>query len=484
VKVTDTWLRTEIAKNRGKRRFRRTVDRGAGRKGSLMVTVYGNGTAAFSVRYTRPDGTRVFMPLGAFGDAGLSLADAADAHDEALKLLAKHIDPIEEQQRRQAEAERMRLERAGADSVANIVEEFVHRQLRGEEWDERSRRWVREGKASTKTRKCPDQAAALLGYFDPNKPRGKRKDKRKNVRTLISELGHKKARDVTRRDLVALLDGIVDRGAPITANRVHALLVQMWNWAVAREIIAMSPMYGVPRPISTEKRRARVLTAAEVRTFWTKLSTADMAEPTRLALKLLLATAQRRGEITQARWDHFDLDGKTWTIPVELLKSSHTRRENPESHQVPLSALALELLSKLKTLTGDGTYVLPARADKRSDDPYSEGVLSRAARANAKHFGLKERFTPHDLRRTAASFMTKLKVPRLHVEKVLNHSAGDIAEVYDRHDYLREKRAALELWGEHLAAILEGREREHLVEILESREPRGVPADHPQRLRA
>ena len=69
-----------------------------------------------------------------------------------------------------------------------------------------------------------------------------------------------------------------------------------------------------------------------------------------------------------------------------------------------------------------------------------------------------EPFTPHDLRRTAASFMTKLGVPRLHVEKVLNHSTGDIAEVYDRHDYLPEKRAALERWGSALTDISVGKD--------------------------
>lgn len=78
-----------------------------------------------------------------------------------------------------------------------------------------------------------------------------------------------------------------------------------------------------------------------------------------------------------------------------------------------------------------------------------------AVRENEKHFDI-EHFTPHDLRRTAASFMTKLKVPRLHVEKVLNHSTGDIAEVYDRHDYLPEKQEALERWAAHLKEILAG----------------------------
>ncbi len=461
MRVTDTWLRTAVTQNRGKERYRVTVDRGPGRGGSLMVTVYADGTAAFSVRYTRPTGARVFLPLGPYGDAGLSLAEACDAHDEALKLLAKGMDPIEEHERRQIEAERRRLERAAADTVASLAEQFVHRRLRAERWDATARAWVRD-RASIKARKRPEVAAALLGYGDG--PPAARRGKSKPVPTLVSELGAAKARDVTRRQLITFLDSIVERGSPVTANRVHALLAQMFDWAAAKDMIPASPMAGVERPGGDEQPRDRVLTAEEIRAFWEKLDTAEMDELTRLALKLLLVTAQRRGEITFAKWSHFDLEGKLWTIPVELLKSSHSRRSKPEPHKVPLSPLALEILGKLKALSRTSPYVLPARGDHKKAAPYSERALSRAVRENADHFGISH-FTPHDLRRTAASFMTKLKVPRLHVEKVLNHSTGDIAEVYDRHDYLPEKCDALERWSAYLTEILEGREKHKAISL-------------------
>jgi integrase len=458
VKITDTWLSAAIAKNRGKPKYRRTVDRGPARPG-LMVTVYSDGTAAFVMRYTRPNGARIFMPLGSYGDAGLSLAEACSSHDAALSILEKGLDPKDERERRQKAAEEARRERAGADTIAKLVEQFVHRKLRAERWDADAQRWVRDSRANIKARKRPDAAAALLGYVDPATATAPtRKGKRKPVATFVSEFGDAKARDVTRRQLIAFLDSIVERGAPVSANRVHALLVQLFTWATAKDLIPASPMVGVERPGGEERPRQRVLTADEIKAVWSKLDTADMAEPTRLALKLLLVTGQRRGELTFAHWSHFDLEGKLWTIPAELLKTSHARRSEPEPHAVPLSPLAIELLEKLRALTGEGAYVLPARADKRKDRSYSERVLSRAVRENENHFGI-DRWTPHDLRRTAASFMTKLKVPRLHVEKVLNHSTGDIAEVYDRHDYLPEKRAALEKWGEHLQAIIEEREQ-------------------------
>src|SRR5215831_18845769 len=100
MKLTDTDLQDKIAKNRDKPKYRLTVSRGPARAG-LMATVYGDGTAAFVMRYTRRGGARVFMPLGRYGKAGLSLKDACTAHDEALSLLEKGADPIDERRRRQ-----------------------------------------------------------------------------------------------------------------------------------------------------------------------------------------------------------------------------------------------------------------------------------------------------------------------------------------------------------------------------------------------
>jgi integrase len=125
---------------------------------------------------------------------------------------------------------------------------------------------------------------------------------------------------------------------------------------------------------------------------------------------------------------------------------------------VPLSELAIEIITDLRTRSGDRPHLLPSWQSKlKRDEPLGVRALSRALRNNhdddGKLFGL-EPFTPHDLRRTAASLMTSLRVPRLHVEKVLNHTTGDIAEVYDRHDYAPEKRRALDTWAAELRKIV------------------------------
>jgi integrase len=266
----------------------------------------------------------------------------------------------------------------------------------------------------------------------------------------VDKIGTEKARDVSRRQLIALLDGIVDRGAPVTANRVYSLLKQCFEFAAAKDLIPASPMAGVLRPGGDEIARDRTLAEDEVRTFWTKLESAKMAQPTRLGLKLLLVTAQRRGEVTNARWSQFDLEEAVWTIPAEISK-------NGREHKVPLSPISIEILTDLRAITGERPFVLASQHKKiKPDTPYSERVLSRAVRENADHWGIPH-FTPHDLRRTAASMMTAIGVPRLHVEKVLNHTLSDIAEIYDRHDYFDEKRMALNRWADHLQALIANR---------------------------
>lgn len=456
MKITTTWLASrQVPRGRPKTRQDVNVD---GREG-LVVRLHPSGVISFRFRYTFWDPvkrarTRQWLVLGEYGNEGLSLAKVFDMHAQAQREIEMNLDPAEERRKRLEAERRAQEERAGAGTVADLVEQFVHRKLRAERWDETRGAWVRDERNKTKARKRPDAAAALLGYVDRSAP--DQKPRNKSIATLISEYGKLNARDLTKRQLITLLDAIVDRGAPVSANRTHALLKQLFDWAAAKDLVPASPMAAIERPGGDESPRERVLTADEIKAFWTKLADADMAEPTRLALKLLLVTAQRRGELTFAKWSHFDLESKLWTIPVELLKTSHARRTKPEPHAVPLSPLALDLLGELKELTGGGIYVLPAHVDKKKNRSYSERVLSRAVRQNEDHFGIAH-FTPHDLRRTAASFMTKLGIPRLHVEKVLNHSTGDIAEVYDRHDYLPEKRTALERWGKHLRKIIDGR---------------------------
>ena len=271
---------------------------------------------------------------------------------------------------------------------------------------------------------------------------------------VIPYLGDRPVDDVKAREITGMLDLIVDRGSPVSANRCAALVKQMFKFAIGRGIVHTSPCVALEKPGGAEPPRDRNLTDAEIKRLWQRLDKAGMTPGTRGAIRFLLVTGQRRGELARARRDEFDLKAKLWHIPA-----AHSK--NRKAHDVPLSNLALEVLAGLDTLAGDSEYLLPSPSVK--DAPIHSQALTRAITRNREKFKI-EAFNVHDLRRTAASQMTALGIPRLHVSKILNHTGRDVTAVYDRHDYADDKRKALNLWADTLRAIIKGK-RKKVVKI-------------------
>ena len=263
----------------------------------------------------------------------------------------------------------------------------------------------------------------------------------------IPRFGNRKAKDISRRDIIAMLDEIVARGAPIQANRTLEIVRKLFNWAVGRDILGANPCYRLPKP-SIENRSDRVLTEEEIRVVWRAL--AGEAQLTAATFKLRLLTAQRGAEILAMRWDQ--ISNGWWTIPAEIAK-------NGLAHRVPLSAPVLAMIDEIRSLGGGSEWVFPGAG----------GAGHRVAIHKA-HNRLRRRagisFVPHDLRRTAASHMTSIGVSRLVVSKVLNHVEAGVTSVYDRHSYDAEKRAALDAWGRRIEEIVSGRQTIHKIVAL------------------
>lgn len=255
--------------------------------------------------------------------------------------------------------------------------------------------------------------------------------------------GRKKAETIKRRDIVLLLDEIVDRGAPIQANRTLAVIRKMFNFALSRGILELSPCVQIPAP-SKENQRDRVLSDDEIRAIWLSLDDAGMIKEIQLALKLQIITGQRKGEIVGAEWEDLDLKKGWWTIPKEKAK-------NNLPHRVPLSTLALKILKEAKELSKDSPFLFPSPIKENSH--VTEPAIDRAIRNNRELFDI-EHFVPHDLRRTVASQITAMGIPRLTVSKILNHVESGVTAVYDRHSYDKEKRVALEKWSKRLEKIV------------------------------
>jgi integrase len=243
---------------------------------------------------------------------------------------------------------------------------------------------------------------------------------------------------IHKKDVIALLDSIAAR-APIKANRVRALASTMFNFAIGRDLLEHSPVYKVPRP-APERSRDRRLSDGEICRLWTAVE----VEPAKVqaVCKLALLTAARRGELLGMAWSELDLDAGWWVLPG-------SRTKNGIEHRIPLSPTAIGLLRALEARgSGASPFVFPGGRTGRPVANPQEWILRIRARAGLENF----RF--HDLRRTVASGMTAIGVPRLTVSKLLNHTEGGITAVYDRTSYDTEKRAAVVRWDRHLERLL------------------------------
>jgi integrase len=358
----------------------------------------------------------------------LSLAGAGVRLAEAKDLLAKGIDP----------GSRAVTER-DADRRAETVEELV---------------------------------ASYLDRYARARKRSAFEDERILRKDVLSRWATRKAKDITRRDIVRLLNEIVDRGAPIQANRTLSILRRMFRFAVGQAILEISPCDQVEPP-SAENERNRALGEEEIRLLWRALETASMEPNTRRILQLMLVTGQRRGEVLGLHAQEIDFEKRLWVLPAD-------RAKNGREHLIPISATALRILAEAGP--NEAGYLFPSKLtgkpyrgqsiDHATRYLFDPRPISKARKTSSQKThapplsGIMERFTPHDLRRTVATRMRELGISRGDVKMVLNHVETDVTARYDRYDGLAEKRRALDLWAKRLEQIVTGEAPvENVVEL-------------------
>ena len=281
-------------------------------------------------------------------------------------------------------------------------------------------------------------------------------------RDVIPIVGARKVKDIRKREIVSLLDRIIERGTSkwpcgSMANRVRALLITMFKFAVQRDILDASPCVYLNVP-HKENARERDLDEKEIKAFWEGLDETGMVDSIKLALKFILVTSQRPGEVASAEWSEVDIKKKCWKIPSGKTK-------NGRLHSVPLSTLVLDLLREAKQNSGGSRWLFPSPFRKIEDKRIAEGSLPHAVLSNLPKLVI-DHFTPHDLRRTTATMMTAMGFQRLTVGKILNHSEGGATKIYDRYTYDEEKRQALEAWGSKLKNIITDEKSAKTVEIV------------------
>jgi integrase len=376
------------------------------------------------------NGKRREMPLGNYPE--MSLEEARVRFGEAMKKVKSGKDPMAEQE---AEAEARRT----APTLKDLCEEYIERHAKRfkKAWEE---------------------------------------DQRILTRDVIPAWGGRKAAAILKRDVINLLEGIIDRGSPGMANNTFQVIRKMFNFAVERDILPFSPCNGLKLP-APKQSRDRVLSEREITAFWHNLDACAISSGVKTALKLVLVTAQRPGEVIGLHTSEIG-DG-WWSIPAE-------RAKNGKAHRVPLTPLATELIeqaaAEVKTaleIPPDQEYSgfifpVPRRNKDRAMDGHALSIAiarnlawpvtdpegkplfnAQGEPATENRIGV-EKFTPHDLRRTAATRMAESGEMDEVIDAILNHAKQGVIKVYNQYRYDKEKRAALESWSRKLQSIITG----------------------------
>jgi integrase len=357
----------------------------------LAVRVQPSGRKAWYVVYSRHGRAR-WLHLGP-ADA-IALGDARTLAKEAILAVAKGGDPA-------ADKKAERSQGTFAELHASYLEQHAKR---------KNKSWA--------------QADALI---------------RRNALPLW---GGRKASVITRSDIKQMMRGIE---APIAANQTLAAVSAVFTWGVREELVAVNPCKLVERNPTTS--RERVLSASELPQFWQAFADAGVEGA---ALKMILLSGQRPGEVAHMRREHL-VDG-WWQLPGAPVADIWPGTKNAESHRVwiPLAA------RKLIVDGGSTGYVF---AGSRGRPVSGLDVAMRAIRAK---LGV-ERATPHDLRRTHGSTVTALGFGRDAMNRIQNHREGGIASVYDRHGYAEENMRVMEAVASRLMALAEERPDDNVI---------------------
>lgn len=392
----------------------------------LLFRVTKAGARSWSIRYVNNAGEHRRKTIGPFPSVGL-----AKARELARKIkgeVASRVDVVGVEKQTKAEAQRRRMNR-----LAGLADAYFADAALG----------LHRASAKPKRKSTMDE------------------EKRLYEKLVKPKFGDTPVSEITRREIMDFV-GRQTRTAKSTGRHCRNLLRQLLAYAVHKELIDHNPAHGIA--VVNSEPRERMLSDDEIRSIWQacarpgRVEGLAMTEDMGLALRMALVTLQRGSEVVGMRWEEIDREARIWIIPA-------TRMKGKRPHMVPLSDPAMSLLDEADELIGGKEFVFqsPRNGEQFAMD---RRAFTRAMKRVVTALKVP-RATPHDFRRTGATNLTseRIGIPRFVVSQVIAHAGdtGGAAAVtglhYDLHDYLPEKRRALDAWANLLQAIVEGGDR-------------------------
>jgi len=368
----------------------------------LMLEIMSSGNKIWRYRYSLYGVRQASLTIGPYPE--ISLAEARQQRDAWAKLVAKGESP-----KRAVQA----LKTEKRNTVAAFAEQWLSEQL--------------EGKSKS---------------YQTTLRRIMEKD-------VFPWLGGMPLTEVKPADILDLCDRIKSRGSPQMALMTRNVLRRMYDFAIARQMVEHNPAAVLAaRFIATEESRTRVLSPKEIGEVMRGIYYSDIRRPLKLALHLLAITMVRKTELTDARWDEFDLEAGIWDIPAERMK-----KDRP--HRVYLSRQAQGLLEELHSLSHSSVFLFPSLRGA-VDRPIADNTLNQAVRAlslDVQHFVL------HDFRRTASTHLHEMGHPSDAIEKALAHKIIGIKGVYNRAEYAEQRIQIMQAWGDFVQTQIDGATR-------------------------
>jgi integrase len=402
-----------------------------GQKGAvsgLIFRVTSAGERSWSVRYRNGAGAQRRQTLGRFPEVGL--AEARRRAEVAKGQVSGGVDPVQEQRDADliAKTQRLRTFKGLAEAYFEDAKVGLHRA------DADAKRTS----TTTEERRIYDR------HIEPH-------------------FGSWAIADMTRAEIQDFVNKQT-RQAKSRGRYCRNIIRQILAYAEWKQLLPFNPALKIA--VSKSVARTHTIADADLRAFWAAcrrpqdVKDLDLSPEMGMALRMALVTLQRGIEVVGMRWAEIDRQAKTWLIPADRMKG---KRE----HVVPLSDLALAILDEAEGVVGGEEYVFQTSRPGSVEAKAMERTSFSHAMARVVAKAKIQKATPHDFRRTGSTNLTseRIGIPRFIVSKIIAHASdtGGAAAVtgkhYDMHDYMPEKRKALEAWAALLEEIVEGRQR-------------------------